>query len=175
MHHFLAIAYKAIATIFCLVLVILAGGLGFAREHGLQLLSVESGSMAPYINKGDAVFIDQHPQNLQIGQVVSYRSPRDPGVTITHRIVARDYVRDTITTKGDNLLTPDPVVFRSTVKGIVRYRIPHLGFVLDQMRHPIGLVLAVYLPSVSIIISELRRLQQYYGGRGSGHYLLHGF
>jgi signal peptidase I len=158
-----------------LVLVALACSLIVVRQRGYQVMSVESNSMAPQFAKGDAIILDRRPMNLRTGMIVSYISPKDSRVTITHRIVAIDRIRGTIQTKGDNLLTPDPIVPMAAVQGTVQYHITYGGIVLDWLRTPAGLAVIIYLPAFGIIISEIRRLQRVYSGSFPGHYVLRGY
>ncbi|NBS28331.1 MAG: S26 family signal peptidase, partial [Actinobacteria bacterium] len=57
---------------------------------GRGLLVVKSGSMSPSFNAGDAVLVRRldtpRTQNLNSGTVVTFSSPDNDGLLITHRI-----------------------------------------------------------------------------------------
>jgi signal peptidase len=134
-----------------------------SRIEGAKLLSIQSDSMQPVLNKGDLVIETKiDPQKLQAGEVISYRSTQHPGLVITHRIIKTDYTRRYLVTKGDNLKTPDPPVLFESVVGKSYKNIPKLGYVFDTVRKPVGLVVFVYVPALIITLSELWILAKSY-------------
>lgn len=92
-----------------------------------ELYSVESGSMEPTLTVGSIIICEktQHPESLEAGQIVTFRTLS--GVVVTHRIIEVISGEDgsvAYRTKGDNpinspdadLLTPDRVVAVFAVK-----------------------------------------------------------
>jgi len=144
------------ATIFAAELVVLV------RSQGQLILSVQTGSMSPAIRPGDAVFVQQRPKQMNVGDIISYRSQQNPDVIITHRVVAIDRVRGRITTKGDALDTADPAFSSDRVVGLVVHTIPLAGYGFSFVRHPLGLAVVVYTPAIILILSEIRRLMRHY-------------
>jgi len=136
---------------------------GLGRLAGYQLLSVQSNSMKPAISSGDVVVIRARPATVRSGMIVGYHNQTNPRVINTHRIVAINYKTHTMTTKGDNVETPESGIPLSNITGSYAFRIPYLGKVLDLLKHPLGLLVAVYLPVLGIILEEARRLSRYYG------------
>lgn len=160
------------AVLLCLLL---AGLVGFGKLQGYELLSVQSDSMRPVINTGDAVLADRSQRIPRVGDIVSYQSPKDTAVILTHRVVSFDGQRGTFIARGDNTNTPDPVAPVRNIVGTVHYHVPIVGAVLDFFRHPAGLILAVYIPAAGIIIGEIRRLSQHFSGLGPDRYIHHRF
>ncbi len=142
-------------NIFLLAVTLTAIGWGAAwKLAGAHALSVQSGSMAPAIKKGDLI-IDLKPKTVQSGEVVTYRSQTHPGEQVTHRIASTDPVHQTLITKGDGLKTADPQITAGQITGKVFKVIPKAGYVYDWVHTPVGLLIAVYLPLILIVVTEL--------------------
>jgi signal peptidase len=133
------------------------------RLHGDQLLSVQTGSMEPVLWPGDAVVVRPLPlSGLHPGAIISYRSPHNPAVIITHRLIAVNARSGWLTTRGDALHATDPTISPRLVVGQVWAVAPRFGKLLDALHRPAGLVLAVYGPGLLVIIAEVRRLIHHY-------------
>jgi signal peptidase I len=129
----------------------------------VRFLSVQSGSMAPLIQRGDAVVVRaKGAGQLQVGEIISYRSPLDTSVVVTHRIVSMHPVAHTLVTQGDQLPEPDPQINASLVVGHAVSTVPYAGLALDWLHSPYGLALAVYSPAAIIVYIELKRLAHYF-------------
>ena len=145
-------------------------GLYVWREKGDRLLSVQTGSMVPTLQRGDAVAVQKTPAaELQAGDIVSYVSPINSSIVVTHRLIEVDWARGVAIIKGDALKAPDPPVPLNQILGRVRVGVPKLGFAIDALRRPAGLIIAVYLPAMIVVVLEIRRLAKSYGW---GHYRL---
>ncbi len=137
-------------------------------QTGWKALSVQTGSMTPAIPKGSLVIIHSQPLSaIAVGQVVTYREPSRPSVTITHRVVAKS-VKNGITmftTKGDANKAADPQIPGGSIVGAVQYHAAGLGKVVNWLHTPLGIIVLVGLPGLLIIISEFQlmiwRLQEY--------------
>lgn len=126
------------------------------RAAGLRLYSVQSGSMAPALHKGDLV-LDARAKIAQLkpGDVASYLSPSIPGTVITHRVVHVDYAAGTVLMRGDNAPRPDAPVAGRYLIGRTLKVIPNLGYLFDAVRQPVGLVTIVYVPAFLISAAEI--------------------
>jgi signal peptidase I len=134
---------------------------GYVAHDGV-VLSVESGSMTPVVRKGDAVFVRRIPGYVpSAGDIVSYHSPID-GRTITHRVVSVSRQTGIVVTKGDNLVTSDPSVSMSALRGQVTAVFPHAGQGLDMVRHPVSIVAFVYVPAVALCACEVQKSAAHY-------------
>lgn len=148
------------------ILIITSIGIGLSvlLAGGSKLLSVQSGSMVPALHKGDLVVVRKTPaRELRVGDVVTYTSREDNAQTITHRIasMAGD-MQGRMTTKGDANNTPDKAIVPSQVVGRVEHRLPFVGFIVDFIKHPLGLILIIYLPTLIVVGQEIRRLAKYF-------------
>ena len=94
------------------------------------VIAIASGSMAPSIDKGDAVIIekiDSKKDSLKKGQVVAFKYD---GIIVVHRLV--DIKDDTGTeyfyTKGDANSKPDNFYLtKDKIIGVVNHKIPFVG------------------------------------------------
>jgi len=156
--------YRRVRLLCLWLLVIVAAGLLWLWQMPeIQVLSVQSGSMAPLINKGDAVVVEPVGANpVQVNDVISYHSPQDPKVVITHRVQSVDRQTGLVTTKGDANTTADPPFAASLVVGRVQQRVIGAGRVIDLLHSTFGLVAAIYIPALVIVTMEFRTLTAYF-------------
>jgi signal peptidase I len=139
------------------LLLIGAGGLIWTHRQGWQLLSVQSDSMVPTFEKGDLLAVEpMATAKIPLGAVVSYHSPADGQVIISHRLVARSGGQ--LITAGDALGSRDPPFTQSLLVGRAVAVVPGAGRLIDALRNQLGLTLWVYLPAAVICLSEIRRL-----------------
>jgi signal peptidase len=142
---------------------IVAFSLAVIHAQGHKLLSVQTASMLPSIRPGDALIIaPAQPNQLHIGDIVSYHDQHQPRMIISHRLVSVDPKTGWLTTAGDALHSPDPTFPPNQIVGHATAIAPKLGFVLDSLRRPVGLILTIYLPAMLIIISEANHLMRFY-------------
>lgn len=144
------------------VLLVSAAFVVLLRQNNRELYSVKSGSMEPAISVGDLVVVERSYDQLLRGDVISYRSPDNPRMLITHRVTVVDSSRGLITAKGDNAPMADEPIREQLVVGKVAYAVPAVGYGFDFLRHPIGLGVAVYVPAAIIALGEIRKLGLFY-------------
>jgi signal peptidase len=114
--------------------------------------------MVPVFAPGDALVIRTSVKTYSVGQIVSYRSHRDPRQIVSHRIVAIDSKQQQLITKGDNLTDPDPPIRNWDVLGTASYIVPKAGYVLGFMYTWWGLICVIYVPAFLVLGLEVRRL-----------------
>ncbi len=121
-----------ISTFCCTTLaLLLAWAIIPAVVFGWVSTAIESGSMAPSIERGDIVsFRTDVSQPLGAGTVILF-NPDDGGRSIVHRIVSTDAEGGTYVTKGDGNTIEDsaPVPFPG-VKGVGTFLVPLVGYPL---------------------------------------------
>ncbi len=163
--------------IICFVLLILCSStfVAYLYKSGDRVLSVQTGSMVPTFKVGDAVIVQRKGlKNLHEGDIISYRSPANKSVIVTHRLVRVDYITGRLVTKGDALERVDLPFPASRLIGVVYKVVPRVGGTLDWLHSPTGLILAVYAPAVGVILYELKRLSAQYE-HVQRTYKLHGY
>src|SRR5699024_3880414 len=98
-------------------------------------LSVLTGSMRPTYPPGTLVVIKPAaPEEIGIGDVITFQIESGKPAVATHRVIARSTDSGTgevrFTTQGDANTAPDPVqVQPAQIRGKVWYAIPYLGWV----------------------------------------------
>lgn len=118
--------------------------------QGYRLLAVQSNSMQPVFARGDALVVRRTTADTLLpGMIISYRSPVNGHVTISHRLLRLDEGQGTLITQGDALSEPDPAVPDENLIGQDRAVIPSFGRLLDALHTPLGLAAAVYLPAAA--------------------------
>ena len=93
-----------------------------------KMLGIETGSMMPNYNIGDAVIIDKNfdPDKLKVGDVIAYENADN--IIIIHRIVKINSDKSFIT-KGDNNNVADSFyVNKDKIKGCVKVKIPWIAY-----------------------------------------------
>jgi signal peptidase I len=108
----------ALIVLFCVVF-----GIG-----PYKLVGIETGSMEPALNIGDAVIIDKKydKENLKEGDIIAYLDNK--GDLIIHRIMKKNY-DGTYITKGDFNNVADPLyVNKEQIQGKIRLKIPFIAY-----------------------------------------------
>lgn len=128
------------------------------------LLVVQGSSMEPYIEEGDAVLLAYPGEGqLHVGDVVVFRDPLDPGVSIVHRIVELQEEEETLyaMTKGDANAIRDPIPIPvDSVGGKVRLVLPKAGLLITFLISPQGFALCVLCPLSILLLYLLATLNQ---------------
>ncbi len=165
---------RVLLVVYIGLIVVVAGVVvGEWKFRHLRVLAVQTGSMAPTFKPGDAVLVQKpQPASLAVGQVVSYISPADPSILVSHRIVAINQQSGLLTTRGDHATRPDISFSPSLVVGRVGAVVPKFGYVVNVLHTRLGLAIGVYLPAAFIVLSEIKRLARHYG---RGYYKALGF
>lgn len=158
MHQFMRRVGVSVAVV---AITTTSGWLGVQRLWHVQLLSVQTNSMSPTFSRGDAVVVHKGV-TLQLGSVVTYRSPKNLNMLISHRVVKLWPASHTLQTKGDALSSPDPAITSRLVMGQVVAVLPGLGRICGVLTSWPGLILAIYVPAAGIVWSELRRLERHF-------------
>jgi signal peptidase I len=152
---------RSLAILALLVISVGAAGLVYIQASGSKLMSVQSGSMVPSFSRGDLVAVKKVPvAELKLGDVITFANPKNTKQTITHRIVKHE--KGLLQTKGDANPSEDQPISSSYIVGRVDHVVPFLGYGIDLVKQPIGLILIIYVPALGIIIEELRKLAKYF-------------
>ena len=138
------------------VLALMAG----PRLLGWQGLIVFSGSMEPALKVGGLALVEpvSDPSEIQVGDIITYRSLNDPDKQISHRVI--EVIDDTeglrFGTKGDASELPDqqPIPAENLI-GKVRFHVPYLGYAADKLRHRDSFLLIMAPLAGLIILGEV--------------------
>jgi signal peptidase len=124
---------------------------------GFQSFTVLSGSMEPNLKIGALAVVQSTPSDqLKVGDVITYRTPAQPDVVITHRLMSIQPGSDgnfQFETKGDANAVSDLVaVIPTAVLGKVVYSVPFAGYLSDFMKRGQGMMLFIVLPAVLLLL-----------------------
>lgn len=134
-------------------------------EPFVSLYTIISPSMTPNINVWDVVVAKKinSPEEIKVGDVITFISTSSisRGMTITHRVVdvSKDETGVIYKTQGDNNLSPDsaPAQYGNVI-GKVILRIPQLGRIQDFLAKKGGWLVAIVIPALFIIISDILKI-----------------
>lgn len=132
----------------------------FPIKGNYQVKVVLSGSMEPAIRTGSVVIIKPSSQ-YKIGDVVIFGKDTKKEIPTTHRIISSRAVEGIMlfTTKGDANEDADTTEIRqSNIHGKVLFSVPFMGYVIDFVKKPIGMIVVIVIPALYIISDEVRKI-----------------
>ena len=135
---------------------------------GYRLLVVEGGSMNPTISHGSLVLVRAvDPATIAAGDLITYREPGHGNLFITHRVVELPGAGNPgFITRGDANSSPDPKPVEATdIVGKVTRHLPYAGYLVHYLQTVAGLLLAIILPGLLIIASEIKNIIHYRAAR----------
>ena len=153
------ILVKIIYAIFILLAILIVWSV-LPVKDAPRLLAVLSGSMEPAIHTGSVVVIKPESQ-YKVGDVVTFGADTRAQVPTTHRIFSNRAQNGVMmfTTKGDANNSPDTTeISENDIHGKVLFSIPFVGYIIDFVKKPIGLVLVIVLPAIFIIYDEAKKI-----------------
>ena len=133
---------SVVGTIACTVLL--------AWAHGYRMYVVQTGSMSPTFNAGEVVIDRTTKAGYQTGDVLTVQISA-AGDLVSHRMTKVD-AQGRLHTKGDANKTADAWALHPTsVRGVVKHRVPNLGYLIVFMRQKEG-VAGVMTSALSIFL-----------------------
>jgi len=145
----------------------------FPINGNYQIKVVQSGSMEPNIKTGSIVVIK--PVDVyEVGDVISFyggfRLPNGEELAVTHRIVEKKVNNGggiVYRTKGDANDDPDTnEVKERQVVGKVLFNFPYIGYVVEAVRKPYGLLAIIVIPAgiivhdqIAVIRKEMKKIK----------------
>ena len=142
-----------LSGILLVVLAALAGILIIPKVMGYEEMAVLTGSMEPNYPVGSLIFVkEENPENLQVGDVITYRLSGD--TVVTHRVVEINKDEQSVITKGDANESNDgsPVPY-SKIVGEAKGKIPYLGYISLNIKTPKGILVTCGLIIVIILLT----------------------
>ena len=154
--------FQVLATLLLVVVILACVGIFIAPRFGWHLDVVYGGSMEPAIHLGSLVVIQPiDPQDVGVGDIITYAPTTDTSIMITHRVVE---VIDgeyglMFLTKGDANEDPDAYgVPAQNVVGRVWMSVPYVGYAMDFMKTPLGFGPFIGIPAALIVGMELKNI-----------------
>lgn len=151
--------WRGLITLALTLLIASGAGMLILHAKNLEILSVQSDSMVPVFRRGDALIVAPVIlAQMSPGQVISYHSPHDNDVIVSHRLLAVDTTTGRMTTSGDALGSLDQPVTSDRVVGRAVAVAPRLGLILDFITSPAGAVTLIYIPALLLLGQEVQKL-----------------
>jgi signal peptidase len=145
-----------------ILVILLAVFVLIAPRFGWHIGAVLSGSMEPTLSVGGAaVTRPVNPEDIKVGDIITYRSPEEGSRVISHRVieVVGQGSELSFRTKGDANEEPDAyIVPAQSVTGRVVFDVPLAGYFVDFVKSPLGAILLLVLPGVIVIGMEARNI-----------------
>jgi signal peptidase len=132
----------------------------FPIKGNYQIKIVLSGSMEPAIKTGSIVIM-KPSATYSTGDIVTFGKDTKKDVPTTHRIVSSRAVEGVMlyTTKGDANNSPDTTEIRlSNIHGKVLFSIPYMGYIIDFVKKPLGMVVVIVIPAIYIVYDEISKI-----------------
>ncbi len=165
----LNIAGNALFFTFIIAMVLVVGFMvkgkldnGVPAVGPYQLYVVLSGSMSPTFDTGSLIGVEKvNPQTVQVGDVITFKSPEDEQKIITHRVISIDAIKSqpAFKTQGDANNAPDSALVPATnLIGRENFAVPYAGYITNFASSKKGMLFLIIIPAVLVIIAELIHL-----------------
>jgi signal peptidase len=118
-----------------------------------RIYTVLSGSMEPTIPVGaQVVVLKIDASEIHVGDIITFDRPSNPGVLITHRVVAAEPDGKGGTqwiTKGDNNSIPDSWRIPAQGPGYrYLFHVPFAGYLFAMLQSPLGRICFILAPAL---------------------------
>lgn len=132
------------------------------HTSNFEMLTVMSPSMSPTIPMGSVIILDTENINeIIVGDIVTFRSFEIMEENVTHRVVNVVGNRNGLMyrTQGDaNSAADRDFVSHSSINGKYLFHFPLVGYLIQFVRMPVGLLSVVIIPALLVIVGEVREL-----------------
>ena len=124
---------------------------------GLEVYAVTSGSMAPEIPEGSAVYLRETiAEDLQPGTVIGYAQREN---VVVHRVVENNRLEGRLVTKGDANTENDPEkITYEQVRGEKAFHIPFLGALMGIYSGTAGKIYLMIFLLCGVMLQILARI-----------------
>lgn len=132
----------------------------FPVTGNIKLMTVLSGSMEPKIHTGSIVVV-KSVADYKVGDIITFGQNTKTEVPTTHRIaeVKVENGEMVYKTKGDaNNGEDNKEVSRKDIIGKVYFSLPYLGYAIDFVKKPFGLMIVIVIPAIIIIYDEINKI-----------------
>lgn len=127
---------------------------------GYQPYNIQTASMTPKYPVGSMIYVKSTPlEDLNVGDVITYRTSSEGGWIVTHRLAQIDRETGTLVTKGDANNTEDgSISYTSVIGKATNFSIPLLGKIATQYQDGYGkgitIASIVFLLALSFLLSN---------------------
>ncbi|HHU55148.1 MAG TPA: signal peptidase I [Acholeplasmataceae bacterium] len=144
---------KILYVIFIIFLIFSVGTLG-SKIFGFEYYVVISDSMHPKIPKYSLVYIDLNEDEINVGDIIAYRTSSIP---VVHRVV--DIDGNIYTTHGDaNQEESVEKVFKDDIIGVMKFHIPYIGLLF--LNRYLWIIVLLVIVSYIIIVRMIKEMKK---------------
>lgn len=169
MKKMLSIAGNILFTVVLIAMVIVVGFMVKGKLDGgvpsvgpYRLYVVLSGSMSPTFDTGSIIgVVKAAPEVVQVGDIITFKSPEDQEKIITHRVVDVENKNGQLQfiTRGDANNANDQAPLPATnLIGKEQFAIPYGGYVTNFASSKKGLLVLIVIPALLVIAGEVKTL-----------------
>lgn len=151
---FWAAVCNVVGTLILLAVIATALPLTLPRLMGYEVYNVVSGSMAPSIPVGSAIWVEPaEPEAVAESEIIAFQSGES---VVVHRVMENRFVVGEFVTKGDANAREDiGTVPYAALIGRVRYHIPAAGRLLALYASDVGKVYVLILAACGVMFNIL--------------------
>ncbi len=128
-----------------------------------KVFTVLTGSMKPTIYPGDLILISKQ-DSYNVGDIVTFNTGTgESQVVVTHRIVGstQDQENTRFTTQGDfNSVEDIDTIVQEDILGKYLFKLPLLGYLVNFVQTPVGLILLILIPCTIMIFREVLTIRE---------------
>lgn len=124
---------------------------------GYQPYNIQTASMTPKYPVGNMIYVKSTSlADLNVGDVITYRTSSEGGWIVTHRLTQIDKETGTLVTKGDANNTEDgSISYTSVIGKATNFSIPFLGGLATQYQNGYGKVITIVSIVFLLVLSFL--------------------
>ncbi len=154
---------------FSTVTVLLAGFIVFLTLTQTKAFTVQSGSMSPEFNKGDAVFVRPvSTEDIKAKEIVTIQTP-DGSKFFTHRITRVDREKSLVYTQGDANKSEDPMpADMSLIAGKVWFSVPYIGLLAGIVQNRMFLIVFAIMVTLLMGVRMLLTIPKFKKNKKGG-------
>jgi len=152
----------AACLLFVLYLAVSSGNESKFYLGNYKLVCILSGSMEPAIGMGSLTIVKNvSPEELAVNDVITFKLIEGSETLVTHRIININSDGNSFITKGDGNNVPDSSpVYYDHVIGKVVLSIPLLGYIINFLKTPFGIVTFIALLILTGLIRRLIKVSK---------------
>lgn len=126
---------------------------------GYRVFTIKTGSMEPAYKVNDVILVKEtKPEDLRVGDVVTYVADNTGKMTITHRIISIEDQADgtaKIVTMGDANEYQDQSITSDKVLGKITYKFKIYSFITRLVNNKITFFFLIFVPLVVTIFLDI--------------------
>ena len=131
------VAQGIITVLLSGIILVLLGVFFIPQCIGYQPYNIQTASMTPKYPVGSMIYVKKTAlEDLEVGDVITYRTASEGGWVVTHRLTQVDKQTGVLVTKGDANNTEDgSISYTSVIGKATNFAIPFLGALVTRYQN----------------------------------------